>query len=156
MWVLVVLGTLVLAGLSVAVGWALRRRISRSPERDRLESESGRLSRLDRYRVMRAVSRGRAVRDPRLARAAVARSHYVRRFGRQVVGGRAIKFFTVFAVLWLAYGVVRLVLADGWSDRIVGIGAVGGSLGLLSTRWQHTFYGRRAERAEALNAPLVR
>lgn len=156
MWVVVVFGTVVLGGLALAVGVVLRRNISRSLERDRLEAETGRLGLLDRYRVSRAVSKGRAVRDPRLARAAVARSHYVRRFATQILRGRTLKFVTVFAALWFVYGVVRLVLADGWADWMVGTGAVVGSVAQLSLPWQHRFYSRRAERAEALNAPLVR
>jgi hypothetical protein len=56
--------------------------------REELLQVSRCLSLSDRFRVMQAVSKGRAVRDVRLAHAAVLRARYVRGFSERVSQGR--------------------------------------------------------------------
>lgn len=154
----VILTVAVLFNVGVGVGaYALRRRLERGAERDRLEEHSSALGWRDVWRVQRAVGRGRAVGDPALASAAVARARYVQEFGRRVAGSRWRWLLVAAGLLQLAFAVVRLVEPglDSVSRVIAVLPPVVGATVALAVPWLNRFYGRRARRAEQLNQQLV-
>lgn len=156
-WVVlaVVVSSLLALGLTFWASVRLRNRIGAVPERAELQALTAPLSARDRWRVMQTVNKGRAVADPRLAPAAVARARYVRAYGERVRGSRLLSAMPVFGVLWACFGVARLVFAGDVPDVMVGAGALVGGAGLATNRWQWRRVGRRVERAEELNRRLL-
>jgi len=146
-----------LVALTLVVGLALRSKIGESPERTQLRARTSGLTRSERWHVLRAVAKGRAVNSPPLAAAAVARARYIRAFGRRVTRGRWRWVLPIIAVLQIVLTVSRL-LEDRpldvfrWtstaSSFLVGII-------LLSGPWLWRRASRRADRAEQLNLGLI-
>lgn len=102
-------------GLALAVGLLLRRRVSAGNDRAGLEAVTRELSWWQRWRVTRAVARGRAVRDPALVPAVVARARYMQFFcGRFTGRGWRWAFFG-FAVFQLMLAVFRLMEGGPWT-----------------------------------------
>jgi len=153
----IVVFTVVLTVLALGVGWAVRSRIGQTPERERLRARTAGLTWADRWRVYRAVTKGRAVTDPALTAAAVARARYTRAYGRRVTTGRWRWVLPVMAVLQFLVAGGRF-LGPGTTGPGRWVGA-GSSLALgvllLGVPWQWRFYSRRADRAEQLNLGLL-
>jgi hypothetical protein len=149
--------TVALSALAVSGGLYLRQRIGRMPERERLSELNRDLSWTDRWRVSRAVGKGRAVTDPALASAAVARAHYVRAYGRRVTGSRWRWAFPVVAALQLLVAGLRLFTpGTGPLMRTIGVAsALLVAAVLVSIPWLWRFSGRRVDRAEQLNRALL-
>jgi hypothetical protein len=149
--------TTVVVALAFGGGLALRRRIGTMPERERLCEINRDLSRTDRWRVYRAVGKGRAVKDPALASAAVARAQYVRAYGRRAMGSRWRWAFAVIGGLELLLAGARLFTpGTGPLLRVVGAASsLAVAAVLLSIPWMWRFSGRRLERAEQLNRALL-
>lgn len=148
---------LVLVTVSIAAAFALRARIGRSPELDVLRTSTAGLSWPERWRVYRAVTRGRAVTEPALAAAAVARARYVRSYGQRVTRGRWRWAVPALAALQFLLAALRVALSDDTGPtRWLGAGssALLGVL-LLSIPLQWRLYVRRADRAEQLNLRLL-
>ncbi len=107
--------------------------------------------------MRRAVQKGRAVGDPALAAAAVARARFGRAYGRRFAGGRWRWAFPASAVVQFILAGQRLLTRTG--NAFVRWTGAGSSvlLGVLlaSIPWQQRFYGRRADQAEQLNLGLL-
>lgn len=148
----------ILGLLIVGFGLALRGQIGdKLPERELLRSRTAGLSARDRLRVRRAVQKGRAVGDPGLAAAAVARARYSRAYGRRFTGRRWRWGFPVLAVFQFIVAGQRLLTPTHHAFvRWTGAGS-SVLLGVLlaSIPWQQRFYGRRADQAEQLNLGLL-
>jgi hypothetical protein len=144
--------------LVVGAGLALRGQIGdKLPERDLLRRRTAGLTARDRLRVRRAVQKGRAVGDPALAAAAVARTRYGRAYGRRLAGRRWRWAFPVLAVFQFIVAGQRLLTPTAhafvrWSGA--GSSVLLGVL-LASIPWQQRFYGHRADRAEQLNLGVL-
>ncbi len=155
--IVVVLLTAGVTVLALGVGLALRSKVGQSPEQAQLRARTAGLTWSDRWRVLRAVSKGRAVRDPALAAAAVARARYTRTYGQRVSRGPWRWALPGLAILQFVVAGTRL-LDRGTTDlhRWIGGGssAVLGVL-LLTMPLQWRLYGRRADRAEQLNLGLL-
>ena len=155
------MSTFILAGVLTVIvlgfGVAVREHLGDAlPERDLLRRRSSGLSVQERLGVRRAVQKGRVVRDPALAATAVARARYVRAYTRRFTGGRWRWGAAVIGGGQFLVAGQRLV--DPTRHGLPRWVGVGGSalLGLLlvSSPWQHGFYGRRAARAEQRLAVL--
>ena len=142
---------------AVGGGLALRRPIGRSPEQARFRELARGMSWGDRWHVQRAVVKGRAVRDPALAPAAIARADYLRAYARRVTSGRFRWVFPLLGVLQLLLAALRLFQpgpsAVGRAAGVLAALVVGGVL--LTLPWQQRWYGRRAQRCVQLNTPLL-
>jgi hypothetical protein len=153
--------TAVILALAVSGGIYLRRRIGRTPERERLCEINRDLGWTDRWRVYRAVGKGRAVKDPALASAAVARAQYRRAYGRRVMGSRWRWACAVIGGLELLLAGARLSTpGTGPLLRVVGAAPALVLAAVLlsipwSIPWMWRFSGRRLERAEQLNRALL-
>jgi hypothetical protein len=148
--------TAVILALAVSGGIYLRRRIGRTPERERLCEINRDLGWTDRWRVYRAVGKGRAVTDPALASAAVARAQYVQAYLQRLMGSRWRWTFPVVAALQLLVAGLRLFTpGTGPLGRTIGVAsALLLAAVLVSIPWLWRFSGRRVDRAEQLNRAL--
>ena len=103
------------------------------------------------------MQKGRAVGDPALAAAAVARARFGRAYGRRLVARRWRWAFPALAVVQFILAGQRLLTPTG--NAFVRWTGAGSSvlLGMLlaSIPWQQRFYGRRADQAEQLNLRLL-
>ena len=155
--VLVGVLSLLLALAAIGAALALRSRIGSSPELERLRAATVALTWSDRWKVLQAVQKGRAVAAPHLAPAAVARARYVRVYGRRMVDGPSRFAWPVVALLQFSAAAIR-VLDPGTPTALRWLGA-GTSLLvgvlLLSVPVQWRFYSRRADRAEQANLELM-
>jgi len=144
--------------LIVGAGLALRGQVGgKLPERDLLRRRTAGLSARDRWNVRRAVQKGRAVGDPALAAAAVARARFGRAYGRRFAGRWWRWAFPALAVVQFILAGQRLLTPTGnafvrWTGA--GSSVLFGVL-LASIPWQQRFYGRRADQAEQLNLGLL-
>lgn len=154
--VLVVTAAVLITVAALLTGLLLRRRIG-GTEREILEDANRGRSLADRFRISRAVQKGRSVADPSLAGAAVVRARYVQSFGSrfQTRGWRWT--FGLLALVQAANAVLRVVETDSWDVwRVILVAGPTLMVGLfLTLPWQHRFYRRRAEQAERLNAELA-
>ena len=154
---LVVSLVVVLVLAVVAGGRSGRRRLASGEDGGGHERAVGRRSWRQWYEISRAVSRGRAVRDPALAAAAVIRAEYVISRLRAFTGRRTDIVFLVLAVVQLAGG-VRMLLEPGSSSpgwRVVGVGSavlLAGCFAGLPLRQRRA--RRNADRAGRLNQAL--
>lgn len=156
-WRLIVI-MVFLALLIMGIGLALREQIGgKLPERVLLRRRTAGLSAADRWKVRRAVQKGRAVGDPALAAAAVARARFGRAYGRRFAGRWWRWAFPALAVVQFILAGQRLLTPTGnafvrWTGA--GSSVLFGVL-LASIPWQQRFYGRRADQAEQLNLGLL-
>jgi len=144
--------------LLVGAGLALRGQIGdKLPEREVLRRRTAGLSARDRWKVRRAVQKGRAVGDPALAAAAVARARFSRAYSQRFTGRRWRWAFPALAVFQFIVAGQRLLTPS--AHAVVRWTGAGSSvlLGVLlaSIPWQQRFYGRRADHGEQLNLALL-
>jgi hypothetical protein len=146
---------LVIVAPGVVVGVRSQRRYGDIPERAAMEAATAGLSTLDRLRVNQAVTAGRAVNDPRLAPAAVARARFALRYNERYRAGRFFRGLPWLAALLLAGAVVRLATADQGADWVAGAGITAAALGNLAVLLAVRRSTDRLTAAERANAALL-
>jgi hypothetical protein len=156
-WVGIVVLVLGVGTVAAAVLLAVRsgRSAGGDPDRPGSRTALAHLAPADRGRVRRAVGRGRAVDDPRLAAAAVDRARYVRTAMARYRAAGLPAIYAVLAVLLLASGVIRLATTDGPVGRAGGVLMVLGALGTLPLPLTAGRSERRAAEAERANLALL-
>ena len=142
---------------AVWLGVRWRQRIGASPDRDEIKRLSSDLSWRQRYSVTRAVGRGRAVKDPQLAPAAVAKSRYVRLYGHRVLTSRWRYALPAIAVFCMAAGVLQLFTRTDprWLHVFLAVDLVFLGVLLLTIPWQWRRVFRHADEAERRNVDLL-
>ncbi len=126
------------------------------PERTELERATSGLSLADRWRVRQTVEKGRAVSNPALAEAAVARARYVRAYGAKFLGRGWRSFIWAIAAVQLPIAALRLWTSDQglgsylWAAYPLFLAAFIASLPAMQRRSVE-----RAAQAEELNPRVI-
>jgi hypothetical protein len=135
----------------------LRQMHENNPAYDEYRSVAAGLSWGDRWRINRAIANGRAVRDPRLAKATAARARYTQTtYERTLL--KDLRFSPWWGALAIAVGLISIVrwwvTGGGTSSGIIYLLVGAFFLSPLYSRWIHGMYSR-AQEAERANDALA-